>query len=171
MISKNLIKKVILEQKKINLKEEITQREVKEKILKNLKNDLIIVITGIRRCGKSTILNYIRDLQKDKNYFLNFDDFRLSEFELINFEDLMECFLELFGKEKICYFDELQNISGFEKAIRTFFDEGKKIIITGSNSNLLSKELGTHLTGRNIKIEMFPFSFIEFLKFKKCEDK
>ena len=169
MISKNLIKKVILEQKKINLKQEIVDREVKEKILKNLKNDLIIVITGIRRCGKSTILNYIRSSQKDKNYFLNFDDFRLSEFELINFEDLMECFLELFGKEKICYFDELQNISGFEKAIRTFFDEGKKIIITGSNSNLLSKELGTHLTGRNIKIEMFPFSFIEFLKFKKYE--
>jgi uncharacterized protein len=74
--------------------------------------------------------------------------------------------LEFHGKQKTFYFDEIQNIAGWERFVRRLHDEGNKIYLTGSNANLLSRELGTHLTGRHIQIELFPFSFKEYLKFK-----
>jgi len=99
-------------------------------------------------------------------YYFNFEDERLIDFTVSDFDLLYETFIELAGKSKIFFFDEIQNVKNWELFVRRMYDRGFKFIITGSNSSMLSKELGTRLTGRYIGIELFPFSFKEFLSFK-----
>jgi predicted AAA+ superfamily ATPase len=84
-----------------------------------------------------------------------------------HFQLLHETFIELFGVQRTFYFDEIQNIPGWERFVRRLHDEGYKVFITGSNATMLSRELGTHLTGRYVQTELFPFSFNEFLAFKQ----
>ncbi len=131
----------------------------------------IVVISGIRRCGKSVLLQEIRTANEEKDYFLNFDDERLIQFKVDDFQLLIEIFIELFGTQSTFYFDEIQNILGWERFARRLYDQGNKIYITGSNASMLSKELGTHLTGRFYQIELYPFSFKEYLTFKKIDYK
>lgn len=126
----------------------------------------IVVISGIRRCGKSTLLHEIRNKNAEFSYYLNFDDERLLDFTVDDFQLLYELFIELFGKQSTFYFDEIQNVTGWERFVRRLYDYGNKVYITGSNASMLSKELGTHLTGRYIPLELFPFSFGEYLQFK-----
>jgi predicted AAA+ superfamily ATPase len=168
MIEKDVLKFVIKEQNK-NLKIDnfVLRKKIKE-LKDNLKNDFIILISGIRRSGKSTILDILKKDYKNYNY-LNFDDERLINFEVSDFEKLEDCFLELYGENNIFFFDEIQNIKNWERFVRRLHNSKKKIIITGSNSNLLSKEMGTHLTGRNLSFELYPYSFKEFLDFKNFQ--
>ena len=168
-MEKEKIKKIILDQKHKISKEVFIERE-KLALLSNLMKDpFIIIISGIRRCGKSTLLNYLRKIEPQSDYYLNFDDNRLNDFSIDDFEKLYEAFIELFGVQKSFFFDEIQEIQGFEKFLRRLHNEGKKVVITGSNATMLSKELGTHLTGRHIQIELYPFSFKEFLALKKIK--
>lgn len=126
-----------------------------------------VIISGLRRAGKSTLLAQMAHrLGEDAFYYLNFEDDRLINFRAKDFNDLYQVLVELFGERKIFFIDEIQNISGWEHFVRRFMDMGFKFYITGSNASLLSKELGTRLTGRYIPIELFPFSFKEFLKFR-----
>ena len=163
-MEENILKEIILDQNEF--KQDIIQRDFLERVEEKRKSDFIVIISGVRRCGKSTLLNEFRKNQKYNKYYLNFDDERLNDFNVKDFDKLYKVFTELYGDEKTFYFDEIQNIFGFEKFLRRLYEKNK-IYITGSNSNLLSKELGTHLTGRYVQIELFPFSFSEFLKFKK----
>lgn len=134
-----------------------------------LFDDEIVVLSGIRRSGKSTLLQEIRSKHKEHSYYLNFDDDRLLNFGIDDFQKLLEVFIELFGKQNVFYFDEIQNIIGWERFVRRLHDYGNKIFITGSNASMLSKELGTHLTGRYYQTELFPFDFKEFLKLRKID--
>lgn len=164
MILKTTIKEVIFDQKTLFDQKKSYERNKLDKI--PVDNE-ITIISGVRRCGKSTLLNQIRHKTKEKDYFINFDDDRLIRFEVDDFQLLYETFIELFGKQKTFYFDEIQNIESWERFVRRLHDYGNKIYITGSNAYMLSKELGTHLTGRYYHIELYPFSFDEFLKSKK----
>lgn len=87
-------------------------------------------------------------------------------FQAEDANDLYQALLELFGERRIFVLDEIQNIPGWEHFVRRFMEMGFKFYITGSNASLLSRELGTRLTGRYVPVELFPFSFIEFLNFK-----
>lgn len=121
-----------------------------------------IIISGIRRCGKSTLL--LQSMNKAEKFnYLNFEDPRLTEFEIRDFEILEEVFLRDFGENDLYYFDEIQNLSRWELYVRYLLDKQKKVVITGSNASLLSRELGSKLTGRNLPIELFPFSYQEYL--------
>ena len=144
------------------------------KISKLIDNELIKVITGVRRCGKSYMLNLIIDKLikhgiNEKNIILiNFDNPLYNSIDNTRELDLLTESLTKDVEGKIYFFfDEIQNVEGWEKSVN-----GYKIIydcdiyITGSNSKLLSGELATHLTGRYIEIKMKPFSFIEFLEYK-----
>ncbi|NPA67740.1 MAG: ATP-binding protein [Chlorobi bacterium] len=164
MVAKEIIKEVIFDQKELYSKKKSFYRV---KLNEVPDDDEITVISGIRRCGKSTLLNQIRFQSKEKDYFINFDDDRLIRFEVEDFQILYELFIELFGKQKTFYFDEIQNIQGWERFVRRLHDYGNKVYITGSNAYMLSRELGTHLTGRYYHIELYPFSFYETLKSKK----
>lgn len=131
------------------------------------KDKFIHILSGIRRCGKSTLLELIRQTQKEQDYYLNFDDDRLIDFQVNDFQKLYELFIEKFGPQTHFYFDEIQNVEGWERFVRRLYDEGNKVYLTGSNAHLLSQELGTHLTGRFTKSELYPFSFREYLTYKK----
>jgi hypothetical protein len=132
-----------------------------------LTPEFILIITGIRRCGKSTLMYQLSTQQKGKAVWFNFEDSRIFGFELTDFSKLDEILGET---PDIYFFDEIQNVDNWEVFIRELHDRGKTICLTGSNASLLSKELGTKLTGRNIQIELFPFSFKEYCTFYKIEE-
>jgi predicted AAA+ superfamily ATPase len=104
---------------------------------------------------------------KDVSLFINFEDPRLAGFELDDFRRL-DAIIER-DKFTHLFFDEIQMLSNWEWYVRQKLDEGFQVVVTGSNANLLSKELGTKLTGRHLSSELFPFSYNEFLTFSKLE--
>jgi len=126
-----------------------------------------VIVSGLRRAGKSTLLAQMaHQLGRDVFYYLNFEDDRFLGFQAQDATDLYQFLVELFGERKIFIIDEIQNVTGWEHFVRRFMDMGFKFYITGSNASLLSRELGTHLTGRYVPIELFPFSFSEYLAFR-----
>lgn len=163
-MDKNTIKSVVIEQRKnFEKKLEIISRELPKGFLEAKK---VGVISGIRRSGKSTLLKQISK-NFDNFYYFNFEDERLLDFKVSDLNILYEVLLELYGEQNVFFFDEIQNIYGWEKFIRRLFEDGKKVFITGSNAKLLSSELATTLSGRHLKIELYPFSFKEFLDAEK----
>lgn len=126
------------------------------------------IVTGIRRCGKSTLQLQIQKKYFDgKGLFLHFEDPRLSNIEAADFERLYNEILK--RKTKILFFDEIQIVKGWEIFVNQLLREDFHVFITGSNATLLSKELGTHLTGRHFSNELFPFSYKEFLSYKNLK--
>lgn len=127
-----------------------------------------VVISGLRRVGKSTLLSQLahRFYPHGEYFYVNFEDERFLNFTVSDFTKLHELLIELFGNQKVFLLDEIQNIEGWERFVSRMINSKYKFYITGSNASLLSKELGTKLTGRYIPVELFPFSFEEFLVFK-----
>ena len=153
------------------IKDQQKQRIIDTEVTRSIPGELIksqeiLVISGVRRCGKSVFLQQIRKNHKEQHYFINFDDERLINFEVEHFQILQEVFIEMYGEEKTFYFDEIQNILGWERFVRRLYDSGYKVFLTGSNATMPSRELGTHLTGPYLRFELFPFSFKEFLLFR-----
>ncbi|MBU3924640.1 ATP-binding protein [Patescibacteria group bacterium] len=142
-------------------KEQGLEREIDFK--KFLKTKQIVVVSGVRRSGKSTLLRQISK-KIDSFYYVNFDDERLINFKVEDFNNLLIVWKKQFSSKNILI-DEIQNVFSWERFARRIHDEGYKIFITGSNAKLLSSELATHLTGRYFKLELYPFSFREVLNF------
>jgi uncharacterized protein len=164
-----VLKQVVADQREYRFPKDFFRRALTNTILRFSEDPSILIISGIRRSGKSTIQRLLQLELKPSDFYLNFDDERLVRFRVEDFQMLLEVFLELFGEQSVFYFDEIQNIKGWERFIRRLYEQGKKIYITGSNAKLLSKELGTHLTGRYIRFEVFPLSFQEILQHKYPE--
>ena len=131
-----------------------------------LKRPEIIIIKGVRRSGKSTILKQVASRLKKKAIYVNFDDYKLLPYLGI---DLLEEIIKLYPDMDYYFFDEIQKVPKFESWLRTYYDikTHKKFIISGSNISMMSPKLGTVLTGRNITFEIFPLSYKEFKKFSK----
>ena len=125
----------------------------------------ITVISGVRRSGKSTLLRQF-SLKLHDFYYINFDDERLINFTVSDFNNLIILWKKKYNS-KFILIDEIQNIINWERFVRRVHDEGYKLFITGSNAKLLSSELSTHLTGRYQKLELYPFSFKELLDYHK----
>lgn len=152
----------------------------REKYLEDIRpfydEDLIKVITGIRRCGKSTLLEQIESelltsIDKDHIISMNFEDVRYSDIE--NFKELNNYIINLIKDEKKYYllFDEIQNITDWEKTINSLkATQNVSLFITGSNSDLLSSDLATYLSGRYVSFKMQPFTFSEVCKLKNTID-
>jgi len=164
------LEEIVIEQRSQfeRLNEEIIERDILSEVKGRIESPFIMIISGIRRCGKSTLMKLIRkDSYKDQNvHYFSFEDERLFEFDLNDFNLLLETLLMINGRSNIFFFDEIQNINGWEVFVRRLHDSGAKIYITGSNSTMISKELGSRLTGRFIRLELFPFSFREFLRYR-----
>jgi len=172
MISKDILKSLALNQSEsMKTKYKGIERKMLSDIIKKKSLKHAFVITGARRSGKSTLLlQFMEKCYKETDYYyFSFDDERLSGFTADDFEVLLEVLIELFGKRKVFFMDEVQNVSGWERFVKRLHDDGFKFIITGSNAHLLSTELSTHLTGRHIDFVLFPFSFMEYLKFFDIE--
>ena len=160
---KDVLKSILLSQQEWLIPEE---KEIPREQLSKFSSlpPFAYLLTGVRRCGKSTLLKQLMRHHGSLNYF-NFEDSRTAGFEVNDFRILEELFSELTGGEPILLFDEIQNIQGWERFVRDAIDRKKTIVITGSNANLLSRELGTKLTGRHLDYEVFPFSYHEFLAY------
>lgn len=165
MVLESILQKVS-EQQKLRLMD-LDEGLIREKDL-HLKSigSHALIISGVRRCGKSTLLLQLLKKKKD-TFYLNFETPLLYGFSLTDFERLDKVIKE--SKSKWLFFDEIQIVEEWERYIRQKLDEGYKIVITGSNASLLSRELGSKLTGRHITQELFPFSYNEYLQYKKLK--
>ncbi len=127
------------------------------------------VFVGIRRAGKSYLL-YQRMQQLlsqgvkwDEMLYINFEDERLIGMTVADLNLLLEVHLEIFGKKPVLFLDEIQNITGWEKFARRMADTKQRVYITGSNANMLSRDIQTTLGGRYIAVEIYPYNFKEYL--------
>jgi predicted AAA+ superfamily ATPase len=162
MIFKRDLEKVILKQQNDLARDLGIAREKQLKILPKFAT----IISGVRRCGKSTLARqYLKSTSP--LYYLNFEDINLSNFELSDFSKLDELFPKILGNNGCFFFDEIQIVPEWERYIRQLTDRGDRAVITGSNAAMLSKELGTRLTGRQLSTELYPFSYMEFLLLRK----
>ncbi len=163
-ISPDLLKRIILDQREDQRWPKMyIQRTVQKDLGRFSQNAEIIVLSGIRRCGKSVLLEHVRRTHGTGNdYYFNFEDERLVNFTAEDFEVLEQTLISLYGVQNNFYFDEIQNIPQWELFVRRKYNKGCKIYLTGSNANLFSEELGTRLTGRYIPLHVYPISFAEF---------
>lgn len=154
--------------------QEIERIQFSERLEKYKDKHIIKVITGIRRCGKSTLLKMFRNkllkngVQENQIIYLNFEDF--DNYELLNPKNLHDYIKNHLVKDKMNYIflDEIQNVKEFQRVIDSIFlNDNADIYITGSNAYLLSGELATLLSGRYVTIEMLPLSFKEFFQTQK----
>lgn len=143
------------------------RNKIKDLLLFKNKN-FIKVITGVRRCGKSTLLDlYSQELKKDKHnniIYINFEEFK---YQYITDKELYDLLKKQIKPNSYLLLDEIQRVKKWELVINSLFAEYKDIdiYITGSNANLLSSELSTYLAGRYVEIKLYPFSYKEFLEF------
>ena len=149
----------------LDREEELVERDIANLLHSRAKYDVIEVVTGVRRSGKSKLLLWVgRQLAKEGKivYYINFEDDRFlpEEKDLQNIASLIDL------NNAVLLVDEPQNMPNWEKWVRRMHDRGIKIYVTGSNSTLLGSEFATALSGRKKEHEVFPFSFQEFLKGK-----
>lgn len=149
-------------------------REHYLEILRGFRDRPVIkVITGMRRCGKSTIMRMFCDeliasgIPEADILFLKLGD--ELEAAISNHRELIDAVKECFipSKGKYIFLDEIQDVDEWERAVETFFERGADVYITGSNSNMLSTELSTRLSGRYVRMDVLPLSFREFLTFRE----
>jgi uncharacterized protein len=163
-----MLKNIILAQKEEYqdlIKAPYVPREQIKFAQKYLEKDIIKVVLGPRRAGKSV---FCAHLVKDKDpAYLNFDNEVLIKVK--DYDNLIKELLAVYGKSKYLFFDEIQNLDNWELLVNRLQRQGYNIILTGSNAKLLSQELATHLTGRHIPIEILPFNFREFLRAKDVD--
>ena len=175
MVSKELLKEIIISN------EEFITRQVKnitkrEGISFPETLNKVVILFGVRRSGKTYILFDLFKKYKDQALYIDFEDERLSNFELKDFEVLKEVFLELkphlIDQELVFLFDEIHNIEGWEKYCRRIVERAKiKVFVTGSSSRIMPMEIHTSLRGRAWSIEVAPFSFREYLNIKNIDIK
>ncbi|HLC79071.1 MAG TPA: ATP-binding protein [archaeon] len=141
-------------------KEEILEREGLDVAKRYLSAPNVLVVLGIRRSGKSIFSLLLARELKQKAAYINFVDERLISMKTEDLERVLEAFYELYGDVEFIILDEIQQVHGWEMFANRL-RRTKKVIVTGSDSKLLSGELATHLTGRHIDFTLYPFSFKE----------
>lgn len=125
----------------------------------------VLDVTGVRRCGKSTVMRQRMHASAEPWFFVNFESPLLTQFEMRDTIRL-DALIEQSGARRL-FFDEIDQFAGWEKYVRQKLDENFHVCISGSNASLLEGELGTKLTGRHISKELFPFSYAEYLQYTK----
>ena len=162
-INPEILKSVIFDQHEIIRNAHIVPRRY------SLDPQANYVITGLRRAGKSTLLYKIaRDLVEsgvewNRIIYINFEDERLAEFRIGDFNDILSAQSELSRQSGFFFFDEIQNVDGWEKFARRLADAGERVWITGNNANMLSSQIATTLGGRYFVKHVTPYRFNEYL--------
>lgn len=159
----DLIKRIILEQHEVIRRTEIIPRTIP------LSSEINQVLTGIRRAGKSTLLySLVKRLVADgiswmRIIYINFEDERLAEMTAADLNDILAVQSEMSDQKGYFFFDEIQNVPGWEKFARRMADRHESVQITGSNAKMLSREIQSTLGGRYLEIQVWPYSFEEYL--------
>lgn len=169
-MDKRVIETVLLEQKEeffSNLAAEFCSRP--EEKLVDLDSSLAQVIIGVRRSGKSTLCFNIIKKSGIPFAYVNFDDERLASLSANDLNDVLECLYKIYGNFNHLFIDEIQNIDEWYLFVNRLLRTKMRFLLTGSNAKLLSGELATHLTGRYMKTELYPFSFRDYCQYKKAD--
>ena len=127
------------------------------------------VVIGVRRSGKSTLCLQTLIGAKVKFAYADFDDERLANIGTDQLNDILEVFYKIYGDFKYIFFDEIQNVEKWHLFVNRLLRIKMHVILTGSNANLLSSDLATHLTGRSSEIELYPFSFAEYCTMRNID--
>ena len=135
--------------------------------LKEAPRGFVTIITGVRRCGKSTLMEQRMRTAGGKPFYLNLESSALAGLE-IGDSPRLDRVVAATGAD-VVYLDEVQQLDGWERYVRTKLDEGLEVVVTGSNASLLARELGTKLTGRHVDCELFPFDYDEYLSFTRSK--
>jgi predicted AAA+ superfamily ATPase len=144
------------------LKGNFVTREGLAGAAQSMAGSLIKVVIGPRRAGKSVFaLQMLTAATGSEFAYINFDDERLMP--PLDLDELLKAMIQVYGDTRTIFFDEIQNVAGWELFVNRLQRRGYNIILTGSNAHLLSRELSTHLTGRYCEFRLLPFSFSEFL--------
>ena len=164
-ISRNILMQVLLD----------NQKDVEQYTVFHRQYDLdsfpLQVFVGVRRSGKSFLLFQKMHQMLDDGHswadmlYLDFEDTRLEGFTADDFNLILECHQEMYGRRPMLFFDEMQNIEGWQKFARNLADKKYSVFITGSNAKMLSKEIMVALGGRYLPVEVYPFCFQEFLSY------
>lgn len=167
MINKDILKQVLISNHK-----DVENYQVMPRLLPD-DGFPCRVFVGVRRAGKSFML-YQKMQQMlaegygwDEMLYLNFEDDRLAQFEMEDFNHILEAHAEMYGKRPMLFLDEAQNVEGWEKFARRLADAKYPVWITGSNAKMLSAEVMSTLGGRYLSTEVYPFSFQEYLEAKE----
>lgn len=164
-MTEEILKRIIAENQETIFNKKLISRDF------NIpKTENITVLTGIRRCGKTHILYSIaQEHKKEDVLFLDFEDERLIDLNsLPGYDIIIDAYNSVFpDKKPIIFFDEIQNLKNWHFYLKRLQVKGYKIYVTGSNANLISREIATFLKGRSLETTIFPFSFKEFLRLKK----
>ncbi|HQB99891.1 MAG: ATP-binding protein [Methanoregulaceae archaeon] len=173
-MNKDQLSDVILQQQEIfrEIPGDVIEREIDPE--KYMRGKEIVIVTGIRRSGKSTLLKLIAERYRENGenvLFINFEDIRLSDITTKNYSDIEDIAIEFFSPEKkaVFFFDEIQYAPSWERWLNNLHFKGHKVFVTGSNARILGSEIATALTGRNVVLDLYPFTFKEYLKLKKVD--
>ena len=164
-IARNTLKQVMLDNQKDVELYDIFPRHY------DLDSFPLMIFVGVRRSGKSFLLfQKMRQLLADgkgwdEMLYLDFEDTRLEGFTADDFNLILECHQEMYGKRPMLFLDEIQNVDGWQKFARNLADKKYSVFITGSNAKMLSKEIMAALGGRYLPVEVYPFSFKEYLSY------
>ncbi len=162
------IREAILDQKEERERifggKKMVKREALEHWSKFADTDVVKVATGVRRSGKTVFSHLL--LEGRDTAFVNFDDERLAFLRKEELNSVLKSLYEVYGDFQYLLLDEVQNVEGWELLVSRLQRNSVNLLVTGSNARLLSRELSTYLTGRHIRMEIFPFSFREFLVWK-----
>lgn len=137
----------------------------KEEQLIDLNSNLAQVVIGVRRSGKSTLCFNALEAAKAKYAYVNFDDENLYSFTVSDMNNVLQVLYSIYGDFTHLFLDEIQNIDGWHLFVNRMLRRGVRILLTGSNSKLLSGDLASHLTGRHHTIELLPFSFKDWCNY------
>ena len=131
----------------------------------NLESSLAQVVIGVRRSGKSTLCFNALERSKVSYAYVNFDDENLIDLSVKDMNNVLQVLYSIYGDFTHLFFDEIQNIEGWHLFVNRMLRKGIHVLLTGSNSKLLSGELASHLTGRHHTIELLPFSFKDWCSY------
>ncbi len=149
-----------------NIKKEPFCHRLEETFI-DIESSLAQVVIGVRRSGKSTLCFNALERSGVNYAYVNFDDERLVDIGLPDLDNLIEVLYKIYGNFTHLFLDEIQNIEGWHLFANRMIRKKIHLVLTGSNSRLLSGELASHLTGRHHTIELFPFSFVDFCNYNK----
>ena len=168
-IPRNTLRQVLLDNQKDIEKYDIFPRKF------DLNSFPLQVFVGVRRSGKSFLLfQKIREMLSaghgwEDMLYLDFEDARLEGFTMEDFNLILECHQEMYGKRPMLFLDEIQNIEGWQKFARNLADKKYSVFITGSNAKMLSREIMADLGGRYLPVEVYPLSFKEYLSYTQIK--
>lgn len=166
-MDKNVIQQILLRQQEFVSKVKLQKRNIA------IDTNANYVLVGMRRAGKSYMLyQHIQQLLSEGHsveeiLFVNFEDERITDITKEELHLILDAYRELFAHEPIIFLDEIQNVDGWEHFARRLADEKHRVLITGSNAHMLSREVASTLGGRYLTKEVFPFSFGEYLEYQR----